>query len=152
MDSKFTGTRDEENAKAVKDALCMSLVMVDQESKFVRAIPVPSKEVTSYLVEDVCRALMLMEKKMILRTYTEPAMLSLRHKVQLIRKMNNLETEIQDASPDEHQGVQVERWVQTVRNFILLVSKTFLFLAEQVCCSRRKDPIRGVLIENTKEL
>ena len=104
MDFKFTGTRDEENAKDVKDALCISLVMVDQESKFVHAIPVPSKEVTSYLVEEVCRVLMLMEKKVILRTDTEPAMLSLRSKVQAIRKMNNLETEIQDVSPDEHQG------------------------------------------------
>ena len=43
MDFKFTGTRDEENAKDVKHALCISLVMVDQESKFVHAIPVPSK-------------------------------------------------------------------------------------------------------------
>ena len=62
MDFKFTGTRDEENAKDVKDALCISLVMVDQESKFVHAIPVPSKEVMSYLVEEVCCVLMLMEK------------------------------------------------------------------------------------------
>ena len=80
MDFKFTGTRDEENTKDVKDALCISLVMVDQESKFVHAIPVPSKEVTSYLVEEVCHALMLMEKKVILRTDTEPSMLSLRNK------------------------------------------------------------------------
>ena len=29
MDCKFTGTRDEENAKDVQDALCISLVMVD---------------------------------------------------------------------------------------------------------------------------
>ena len=64
MDFKFTGTRDEENAKDVKDALCVSLVMVDQESKFVHAIPVPSKGVTSYLVEEVCRVLMLMEKRL----------------------------------------------------------------------------------------
>ena len=127
MDFKFTGTRDEENAKEVKDALCISLVMVDQESKFVHAIPVPSKEVTSYLVEEVCRVLMLMEKKVILRTDTEPAMLSLRTKVQMIRKMNNLETEIQDVSPDEHQGLQVERWVQTVRN----LSKTLVYAAEK---------------------
>ena len=127
MDFKFTGTRDEENAKDVKDALCVSLVMVDQESKFVHAIPVPSKEVTSYLVEEVCRVLMLMEKKVILRTDTEPAMLSLRSKVQVIRKMNNLETEIQDVSPDEHQGLQVERWVQTVRN----LSKTLVYAAEK---------------------
>ena len=127
MDFKFTGTRDEENAKDVKDALCISLVMVDQESKFVHAIPVPSKEVTSYLVEEVCRVLMLMEKKVILRTDTEPAMLSLRSKVQAIRKMNNLETEIQDVSPDEHQGLQVERWVQTVRN----LSKTLVYAAEK---------------------
>ena len=127
MDFKFTGTRDEENAKDVKDALCISLVMVDQESKFVHAIPVPSKEVTGYLVEEVCRVLMLMEKKVILRTDTEPAMLSLRNKVQLIRKMNNLETEIQDVSPDEHQGLQVERWVQTVRN----LSKTLVYAAEK---------------------
>ena len=123
MDFKFTGTRDEENAKDVKDALCVSLVMVDQESKFVHAIPVPSKEVTSYLVEEVCRVLMLMEKKVILRTDTEPSMLSLRSQVQLIRKMNKLETEIQDVSPDAHQGLQVERWVQTVRN----LSKTLVY-------------------------
>ena len=127
MDFKCTGTRDEENAKEVKDALCISLVMVDQESKFVHAIPVPSKEVTSYLVEEVCRVLMLMEKKVILRTDAEPAMLSLRSKVQTIRKMNNLETEIQDVSPDEHQGLQVERWVQTVRN----LSKTLVYAAEK---------------------
>ena len=167
MDFKFTGTRDEENAKDVKDALCISLVMVDQESKFVHAIPVPSKEVASYLVEEVCRVLMLMEKKVILRTDTEPAMLSLRSKIQLIRKMNKLETEIQDVAPDEHQGLQVERWVQTVRNLsktlvyaaekeanvkitseeyaVSLVSETCVFLAEQVCCARWKDPIRSVV-------
>ena len=127
MDFKFTGTRDEENAKDIKDALCISLVMVDQESKFVHAIPVPSKEVTSYLVEEICRVLMLMEKKVILRTDTEPAMLSLRSKVQTIRKMNNLETEMQDISPDEHQGLQVEYWVQTVRN----LSKTLVYAAEK---------------------
>ena len=127
MDFNFTGTRDEENAQDVKDALCISLVMVDQKSKFVYAIPVPSKEVTSYLIEEVCRVLMLMEKKVILRTDTEPAMLSLRSKVQAIRKMNNLETEIQDVSPDKHQGLQVERWVQTVRN----LSKTLVYAAEK---------------------
>ena len=82
---------------------------------------------TSYLVEEVCRVLMLMEKKVILRTDTEPAMLSLRSKVQTIRKMNNLETEIQDVSPDEHQGLQVERWVQTARN----LSKTLVYAAEK---------------------
>ena len=76
MDFKFTGTRDEENAKDVKDALCISLVMVDQESKFVHAITVPSKEVTSYLVEEVCRVLMLMEKQIILRTDTEGSWVS----------------------------------------------------------------------------
>ena len=70
---------------------------------------------------------MLMEKKVILRTDAEPAMLSLRNKVQLIRKMNNLETEIQDVSPDEHQGLPVERWVQTVRN----LSKTLVYAAEK---------------------
>ena len=101
--------------------------MVDQESKFVHPIPVPSKEVTSYLVEEVCCVLMLMEKKLILRTDTEPAMLSLRNKVQLIRKMNKLETEIQDVSPDEHEGLQVERWVQTLRN----LSKTLVYAAEK---------------------
>ena len=94
MDFKFTGTRDEENAKDVKDALCISLVMVDQESKFVHAIPVPSKEVTSYLVEEVCRVLMLMEKKVILRTDTEPAMLA---KVKVVQRLGkaraNSETE-----------------------------------------------------------
>ena len=54
MDFKFTGTRDEEDAKDGKDALAISLVMVDQETKFVHVIPVPSKEVTSYLVKEVC--------------------------------------------------------------------------------------------------
>ena len=109
---------------------CALVWMVDQESKFVHAIPVPSKEVTSYLVEEVCRVLMLMQKKVILRTDTEPAMLSLRSKVQAIRKMNNLETletEIQDVSPGEHQGLQVERWVQTVTN----LSKTLVYAAEK---------------------
>ena len=100
--------------------------MVDQESKFAHTIPVPSKEVTSFPVEEVCRVLMLMEKKVILRTDTEPAMLSLRNKVQLIRKMNNLETEILDVSPDEHQ---VERWVRAVTNF----SKTLVY----VCSGKR---------------
>ena len=41
--------------------------------------------------------------------------------------MNNFETEIQDVSPDEHQGLQVERWVQTVRN----LSKTLVYAAEK---------------------
>ena len=141
MDFKFTGTRDEEDAKEVKDALCISLVMVDRESKFVHAIPVPSKEVTSYLVEEACRVLMLMEKKVILRTDTEPAMLSLRHKVQLIRKMNNLETEIQGVSPDEHQGLQVERWVQTVRN----LSETLVYAAEKKATARLRQKARYTL-------
>ena len=140
MDFKFTGTRDEENAKDVKDALCISLVMVDQESKFFHAIPVPSKEVTSYLVEEVCRVLMLMEKKVILRTDTEPSMLLLRNKVQLIRKMNKLEAEIQDVSPDERQGLQVERWVQTVRN----LSKTLVYSSEKR--SKSQDYVRKYAI------
>ena len=50
-----------------------------------------------------------------------------KHKVQMTRNMNNLETELQDVSPDEHQGVQVERWVQTVRN----LSKTLVYAAEK---------------------
>ena len=49
--------------KDVKDALCISLVMVDQKTKFVHAIPVQSKEVTNYLVEEVCRVLMLMQPR-----------------------------------------------------------------------------------------
>ena len=36
--------------------------------------------------------------------------------------MKNLDTEVQDVAPDEHQGLQVERWVQTVRN----LSKTLV--------------------------
>ena len=47
MDFKFTGTRDEENTKDPKDTLAISLVMVDQETKFVHVIPVPTKEATS---------------------------------------------------------------------------------------------------------
>ena len=46
MDFKFTGTRDEVNPKDSKDTLAISLVMVDQETKFVHAIPVPTKEAT----------------------------------------------------------------------------------------------------------
>ena len=49
-----------------------------------------------------------------------------RRKVQLVRKANNLEAELQDVSPDVHQGLQVERWVQTVRN----PSKTLIYGAE----------------------
>ena len=72
MDFKFTGTRDEENTKDPKDTLAISLVMVDQETKFVHVIPVPMKEATSYLVEEVCRVLMLLNPKVILRTETKP--------------------------------------------------------------------------------
>ena len=126
MDFKFTGTRDEENTKDNKDALTIGLVMVDQATKFVHVIPVPTKEVTPYLVEEVCRVLMLLNSKVILRTDTEPAMISLRKKVQGIRKMKNLDTEVQDVAPDEHQGLQVERWVQTVRN----LSKTLVYGVE----------------------
>ena len=126
MDFKFTGTRDEENTKDNKDALTIGLVMVDQATKFVHVIPVPTKEATPYLVEEVCRVLMLLNSKVILRTDTEPAMVSLRKKVQGIRKMKNLDTEVQDVAPDEHQGLQVERWVQTVRN----LSKTSVYGVE----------------------
>ena len=35
-------------------------------------------------------------------------MVLLKNKVQLIIKINNLETEIQDVLPDEHQELQVE--------------------------------------------
>ena len=59
---------------------------------------------------------MLLNSKVILRTGTEPAMISLREKVQRIRKLKKLETEIQDVSPDAHEGLQVKRWIQTVRN------------------------------------
>ena len=126
MGFKFTGTRDEDNAKDPKDTLAISLVMVDQETKFVHVIPVPTKEATSYLVEEDCRVLMLLNSKVILRTDTEPAMISLRGKVQGIRKLKKLETEIQDVAPDAHEGLQVERWVQTVRN----LSKTLVYHAE----------------------
>ncbi|CAE7208752.1 unnamed protein product [Symbiodinium microadriaticum] len=126
MDFKFTGTRDEDNAKDPKDTLAISLVMVDQETKFVHMIPVPTKEATSYLVEEVCRVLMLLNSKVILRTDTEPAMISLRRKVQGIRKLKKLETEVQDVAPDAHEGMQAERWVQTVRN----LSKTLVCHAE----------------------
>ena len=64
-DFKFTGTRDEEKADEVKDALAISLVMVDQETVYVHAIPLPSKEVASYLVEEVCRVLTLLSGKVI---------------------------------------------------------------------------------------
>ena len=100
--------------------------MVDQATKFVHATPVPMKEATAYLVEEVCRVLMLLNSKVILRTDTEPAMISPRKKVQGIRKMNKLDTEIQDVAPDELQGLQVERWVQTVRN----LSKTLVYGVE----------------------
>ena len=86
MDFKFTGTRDEENTQDNKDALTIGLVMVDQATKFVHVIPVPTKEATPYLVEEVCRVLMLLNSKVILRTDAEPAMVSLRKKVQGIRR------------------------------------------------------------------
>ena len=106
---------------------CVLAVMVDQETKFVHVIPVRSKEVTKYLIEEVCRVLMLFEKKVILRTDTEPAMISLRRKVELIRKKQGLETETQDVAPDQHHRLQVERWVQTVRN----LSRTLIYAAEK---------------------
>ena len=53
-------------------------------------------------------------------------MLSLRKKVQGIRKMKNLDTKTQDGAPDEHQGMQVEKWVQTVCN----LSKTLVYGVE----------------------
>ena len=109
-----------------KDALTIGLVMVDQATKFVHVIPVPTKEATPYLVEEVCRVLMLLNSKVILRTDAEPAMITLRKKVQGIRKMKNLDTEVQEVAPDEHQGLQVERWVQTVRN----LSKTLVYGVE----------------------
>ena len=56
--------------------LTIGLVMVDQATKFVHATPVPMKEATAYLVEEVCRVLMLLNSKVILRTDTEPAMIS----------------------------------------------------------------------------
>ena len=65
-------------------------------------------------------------EKMILRMDTEPSMLLLRRKVQLVGKASSLETELQDIAPDVHQGLQVERWVQTVRN----LSKTLIYGAE----------------------
>ena len=63
MDFKFTGTRDEENTKDNKDALTIGLVMVDQATKFVHVIPVPTKEATPYLVEEVCRVFDVAEFK-----------------------------------------------------------------------------------------
>ena len=113
------------NTKDNKDALTIGLVMVDQATKFVHVIPVPTKEATPYLVEEVCRVLMLLNSKVILRTDTEPAMISLRKKVQGIRKMKNLDTEVQDVAPDEHH-VTSERWVQNVRN----LSKTLVYGVE----------------------
>ena len=69
---------------------------------------------------------MLLNPKVILRTDTEPAMIPLRRKIQGIRKLQKLETEVQNVAPDEHEGLQVERWVQTVRN----LSKTLVYQAE----------------------
>ena len=110
---------------------------------------------------------MLLNSKVILRTDTEPAMISLRKKVQGIRKMKNLDAEVQDEAPDEHQGLQVERWVQTVRNLsktlvygveskaesedhigkyaIPVGSKTCSILVEQVCCKERIDTFRSAI-------
>ena len=86
--------RDEENIKDVKDALCINLVMIDQENKFIHAISIPSKELTNYLIEEICHILILIAKRMILRIDTESSILSLRNKIQVSRKMNNLEIEI----------------------------------------------------------
>ena len=94
-------------------------------------------------------------------------MISLRKKVQGIRKMKNLDTEVQDVAPDEHQGLQVERWVQTVRNLsktlvygveskakVKITSESTLypwaarhaaFLLKQVCCKERINTFRSVI-------
>ena len=75
---------------------------------------------------------MLLQPRIILRTDTEPAMILLRRKSQLIRKMNNLTTELQDTSPDVHEGLQVERWVQTVRN----LAQTLVYEVEKQVCAK----------------
>ena len=134
MDFKFTGTRDEDNPTDVKDALAVGLVMVDEETTFVHATPVPIKEVTGYLVEEACRVLMLMQPRVFLRTDTEPVMISLRKKVQGIRKLRNLDTEIQDVSPDEHQGL-------TVRN----LSRTLVHEAEMKAKVKMKSESTSLL-------
>ena len=78
--------------------------------------------------KEVVRVLALLGyEDVVLRTDTEPVMLSIRKNVQLVRNRQGLKTELQDGAPDQHQGLQVERYVQTIRN----LAKTLLATVEQ---------------------
>ena len=49
--------------KTQKIALTIGLMMVDEATKFVHVIPMPTKEATAYVVEDVCKVLILSNSK-----------------------------------------------------------------------------------------
>ena len=131
LDYMFTGTRNEENPKEPKDPLAIQLVGVDSDTKFMLSLPVPLKGGEATIMaatKEVVRVLALLGyEDVVLRTDTEPVMLSIRKNVQLVRNRQGLKTELQDGAPDQHQGLQVERYVQTIRN----LAKTLLATVEQ---------------------
>ena len=128
LDFMFTGTQGEEGEK---DPLAIQLVGVDSETKFLLAVAVPTKggdAVINHAVAEVTRVLALLGySDVVLRTDTEPAMLAIRKGVQAVRARHDLKTELQDSAPGEHQGLTVERYIQTVRK----LAKTLLATVEQ---------------------
>ena len=57
---------------------------------------------------------------------TMPVMVDIRRGVQVARTRQNLKTELQDAMPDEHQGLRVESSVQTVRSLAQTLLKKWM--------------------------
>ena len=69
---------------------------------------------------------MLLQPKVILRTDTEPSMLNLRKKVRQVRKLNNLDTELQDAFQTSTKDSKL-RGMSKRRN----LAKTLIYGAEK---------------------
>ncbi|CAE7286480.1 unnamed protein product [Symbiodinium sp. CCMP2592] len=128
LDFMFTGTQGDEKER---DPLAIQLAGVDNDTKFLIAIAVPTKRgdaVINHAVSEVVRVLALLGyAEVVIRTDTEPVMIAIRRGVQVARTKQGLKTELQDATPDEHQGLPVERYIQTVRN----LAKTLLATVEQ---------------------
>ena len=131
LDYMFTGTRNEENPNEPKDPLAIQLMRVDSDTKFMLSLPVPLKGGEATIMaatKEVVRELALLGyEDVVLRTDTEPVMLAIRKNLQHVRNRQGLKTELQDGAPDQHQGLQVERYVQTIRN----LAKTLLATLEQ---------------------
>ena len=122
IDYMFTGTSSpsEEDPKVKeKDPLAIQLIGVDHLTKFCIVIPVSSKgeEHFAMATKEFVRVLNLLDhEKVTLRTDTEPSMLALRDSIVKTRLRDKLATEVQDATPDLHQGLGVERYVRTIRD------------------------------------